>query len=203
MALVPPVALLLLLLASPVSAEPLHPGQLAARLTPSDARGRTLELPVPGRTTLLTFAGPSNGEAVGAISRALRVDHPELEVVALIDLSRYPRLLRGIARRAIVQREASALQETRQAFADAGRTAPSDLAERVFVVPDFEAACFERYGVRNSDARPLMVLVDAEGIVRSVFEARSLEHARAAMERARAQAFALPPVAAAETVAAD
>ncbi|MEN8158440.1 MAG: hypothetical protein ABFS41_00045 [Myxococcota bacterium] len=162
-------------------------------------------MPIPGRTTLLSFASPSNGEAVGAIAREVRVDHPELEVVSFIDLSSYPRLARGWMRRAIVKRQAGAVLETLEAFANAGRTAPPGLAERVYVIPDFEAEAFARYAVADTGERPLMVLIGADAVVRAVFEARSLEVARKAVGRAlSADARAMAAAASATTtIAAD
>jgi hypothetical protein len=80
MAFLPPVAALLLL-ASAAFAGPPVPGEPTLRHVPVDAVGRSIALPIPGRVTLLTFAGPSSGEAVGAVARALRVAHPELEIL--------------------------------------------------------------------------------------------------------------------------
>jgi hypothetical protein len=204
MALFPPVAFLLLF-ASAASAEPPRPGELATRLAPTDSLGRRVPVPVPGRATLISFASPSNGEAVGAIAREIRVEHPELEVVSFIDVSSYPRLAHGWLQRAILKRQAGAVAETHAAFARAGKTAPPDLSERTFVIPDFEADAFARYDATDTDERPLMVLIGADAVVKAVFEARSLDVVRDAVGRAlsgdgRAVAAAPPATA---TIVAD
>lgn len=186
MALVPPIAVLLLLLASDAFAEPPAPGERARALRPTDSLGREIAVPIPGRMTLLSFAAYSNGEAVGAIARELRVDRPEIESLSFLDLTVVPSLARDFVRRAIVRRQAGAVEEVREAFARAGKVPPADLEERAFVIPDFEAEHFDAYGVREPAERPLMVLIDAHGIVKGVFEARSLDAARADLERALA-----------------
>jgi hypothetical protein len=185
MALVPPIAALLLLAAA-AAAGPPDPGQRARALRATDVLGREITVPIPGRLTLLAFASFSNGEAVGAISRELRVDHPEIENLSFLDLSGVPRVARGLIRQAIVMRQAGAVKETREAFVRAGKVPPTDLDERAYVIPDFEAEHFATYGVLDTDTRPRMMLIGADGVVRAVFEAHSLEAARSALDRALA-----------------
>jgi hypothetical protein len=155
MALVPPIAALLLLAAA-AAAGPPDPGQRARALRATDVLGREITVPIPGRLTLLAFASFSNGEAVGAISRELRVDHPEIENLSFLDLSGVPRVARGLMRQAIVMRQAGAVKETREAFVRAGKVPPTDLDERAYVIPDFEAEHFATYGVLDTDTRPRM-----------------------------------------------
>ena len=185
MALVPPIAALLLLAAA-AAAGPPDPGQRARALRATDALGREIAVPIPGRLTLLAFASYSNGEAVGAISRELRVDHPEIENLSFLDLSGVPRVARGLMRQAIVMRQAGAVEEMREAFARAGKVPPNDLDERAYVIPDFEAEHFAAYGVLDTDTRPRMLLIGPDGVVKAVFEAHSLEAARSAVDRALA-----------------
>jgi hypothetical protein len=185
MALVPPIAALLLLAAA-AAAGPPDPGQRARALRATDVRGREIAVPIPGRLTLLAFASFSNGEAVGAISRELRVDHPEIENLSFLDLSGVPRVARGLMRQAIVMRQAGAVEEMRKAFVRAGKVPPTDLHERAYVIPDFEAEHFAAYGVLDTDTRPRMMLIGADGVVKAVFEAHSLEAARSAVDRALA-----------------
>lgn len=172
-----------LLVASAALAAPLGPGDAAPPLAAEDALGRALAVPVAGRLTLLSFASASTGQAAGEIARAIRVEHPELEIVSFIDLSSYPRLARGFVRREIKQRQESAVKETEAAFARAGRTAPADLATRVHVIPDFEAEGCKAYGVCDTVRQPVMVLVGADGRVRSLFEEPSLVEVLTAVAR--------------------
>ena len=171
----------LLLLASAALAEPPGPGERAVPLAPTDAEGRALSVPAPGRVTLLSFASPSNGESAGEIARAIRVAHPGIEIVSFIDLSGYPRLAHGLVRREMERRQRSAVLATQEAFRRAGKAAPPDLAERVHVIPDFEAATFASYGAGDTGKRPLMLVIGADGVVKGRFEAPSLDAVEAAV----------------------
>jgi hypothetical protein len=118
---------------------------------------------------LLSFASDSTGEAVGEITRAIRVEHPQLEILALIDLSRFPGFARGFVAREIAKRHDAAVERTREAFVRAGKPAPDDLDARIHTVPDFEAKACERYGAGDAGSQPRIVLVGAEGRVAAVF----------------------------------
>lgn len=186
MALLPPLAAALLLLASGALAAPLAPGERAVPFASTDALGRAFAIPIPGRVTLLSFASPSNGEAMGEIARAIRLEHPDLEIISFIDLSRYPRLAHGFVRREIARRQRRTVEATRAAFLQSGRTPPADLAERVHVIPDFGAESFATYGVGNTAERAVMVLVGADGIVKALLDAPSLDAVQRAVESVRA-----------------
>jgi hypothetical protein len=182
MAWFPPLAALLLL-ATAAQAAPPAPGERAAPLAATDALGRELAVPIPGRVLLLSFASPATGEAAGEIARALRVAHPDLEILSFIDLSSYPRLMHGFVRREIVKRQRGGVEETRAAFAAAGKVAPEDLAERVHVIPDFDAQGCRRYGADEAGALPLLVLVGADGLVKATLVAPSPAAVTEAVER--------------------
>lgn len=106
-----------------------------------------------------------------------------LEILSFIDLSSFPRLLRGFVRREIVKRQASAVEATRAAFARAGKTAPPDLATRVHVIPDFGAESCRAYGVGDTGKQPVMVLIGADGLVKAIFGSPSLAEVKAAVAR--------------------
>lgn len=163
------LALLALLLAFPARAGSPEPGSPAPLLSVEDVLERTLTAPIPGRVTLLSFASTSQGEAVGEVARALRVAHPELEVVSFIDVSAYPRLARGFVRREMAKRHGRAVADTRAAFVRAGKTPPADLDVRIHIIPDFEAASFARYGAAGDGNHPRLVLVGADGRIAAVF----------------------------------
>jgi hypothetical protein len=173
----------LLLLASPAAA--LEAGEAAPALAATDVRGRALAVPVRGRVTLLSFASPSTGEAAGDITRAVRVEHPELEIVSFIDLSGFPAFAHGFLAREMEQHHQDAVRETQAAFARAGKRAPEDLDAHIHIVPDFEAKSCERYGASDLRRRPLLVVVGADGRVAAVFdEALALAGVRAAVAAA-------------------
>jgi hypothetical protein len=170
----------LLLLAAPAAA--LEAGDAAPALAATDVRGRAFAVPARGRVTLLSFASPSTGEAAGEITRAVRVEHPELEIVSFIDLSRFPGFAREFVAGEMEQRHEDAVRKTQAAFARAGKRAPEDLDARIHIVPDFEAKSCERYGASDTGKRPLLVVVGADGRVVAVFaEAPALAGVEAAV----------------------
>jgi hypothetical protein len=170
-----------LLIASVALADGPRPGERAPLLAPTDAEGRALSVPAPGRVTLLSFASPSNGESVGEIARAIRVVHPGIEIVSFIDVSGYPRIAHGLVRREMQKRQGSAVRATQEAFRRAGKSAPPDLAERVHIIPDFAASTFASYAVGDAGKRPVMLLVGADGLVKARFEPPSLRAVDAAV----------------------
>lgn len=172
-----------LLLAAPAAA--LGAGDAAPALAAKDVRGRAVSVPAPGRVTLLSFASPANGEAAGEITRAVRVEHPDLEIVSFIDLSAFPGFAREFLSHEIEQRHERALRTTREAFARAGRPAPADLDARIHIVPDFDAASCERYGAGDPRRRPVMVVVGADARVAAILPAApALDDVKAAVARA-------------------
>lgn len=175
----------LLLAAYPALAFALEAGDAAPPLAPTDIRGRALAVPVPGRVSLLSFASSSTGEAAGEITRAIRLEHPDLEILAFIDLSGFPALARGFVTRELAQRHEEAVRKTQAAFAAAGKAAPADLDARVHIVPDFEAKSCKTYGAGDSGKQPVIVVVGAGGRVEAVFsKAPALGDVKAAVERA-------------------
>ena len=179
------LAVLLLLAAYPAFAAALEAGDAAPPLAPTDIRGRALAVPTPGRAMLLSFASPSTGEAAGEITRAIRVEHPELEILAFVDLSSFPAVARGFVRGRIEERHAAALAKTKAAFAAAGKTAPADLDARIHIVPDFDADGCKAYGASDGENQPVIVLIGANGRIESIFsKARALGDVKAAVARA-------------------
>jgi hypothetical protein len=183
--LLAPVAALVLLAACPPPATALEAGDAAPALAAKDVRGRALAVPASGRVLLLSFASPADGEAVGEITRAIRVEHPELEIVSFIDLSGFPGFARGVVTREIEQRHEQAVRKTRAAFDEAGKRAPEDLDARIHIVPDFDARSCARYGAGDGGQRPVIVVVGANGRVETILApARALSDVKAAVERA-------------------
>jgi hypothetical protein len=159
----------LLLAALPTVAGALQAGDAAPRLAPRDVRGRALEVPAPGRVMLLSFASAATGAALGKLTRAIRVEHPQLEQLAFIDLSRFPAFLRSFLTGEIAKRQADAVRETQAAFARAGRPAPDQLDARTHIVPDFEAQHCAAYGAGDDAHQPRLVLIGADGRVKAIF----------------------------------
>jgi hypothetical protein len=173
-----------LLAASASIGAALEPGREAPPLTPRDIKGRVLAVPHPGHVMLLSFASQSTGNAAGEIMRAIRLEHPELEILSFIDLSSFPGFARGIVRGRIEKRHDEAVASTRAAFARAGKTAPDDLDARIHIVPDFDAESCQAYGASDPGNQPVIVLIGADGRVVATFAgAPSLDEVKAAVAR--------------------
>ena len=81
-----------------------------------------------------------------------------------------------------MKRQRSAVQETREAFARAGKPAPEDLDDHVHVIPDFSAESFARYGVGEAADRGAMVLIGTDGVVKAFVEQPSIAALSAVIE---------------------
>jgi len=159
----------LLLAASPAVAPAPKAGDAAPPLALADIKGRALTVPAPGRVMLLSFASRSTAEAAGELTRAARVEHPELEIVAFIDLSAFPGFMHGVIRGQVADRHESALKATRAAFAKAGETAPDDLDARIHIVPDFDATSCKAYGASDTGKHAAIVVIGADGRIKASF----------------------------------
>ena len=163
-----PVALLLLVASSAFAAAP-KPGDAAPPLEPEDIKGRALAVPAPGHVMLLSFASRSTAEAAGELTRAVRVEHPELEILSFIDVSGFPGFMHGVIEGQVAKRHEAALEATRAAFARAGKTAPDDLDARIHIIPDFDATSCKTYGASDTGNQAAIVLIGADGLVKAIF----------------------------------
>ena len=178
-----PIVLLLLVASSVFAAAP-KPGDAAPPLAPEDIKGRALAVPAPGHLMLLSFASRSTAEAAGEITRAMRVEHPELEILSFIDLSGFPGFTHGVIRGQVMERHEATLQATRAAFARAGKTAPDDLDARIHIIPDFDATGCKAYGASDTGSQAAIVLIGADGLVKAIFaKTPSPAEVRAALSR--------------------
>jgi len=167
-----PVAVLLLT-ASSAFAAALGPGDASPPLAPTDVKGRVLSVPAPGHAMLLSFASRSTAEAVGEIARAIRVEHPGLEILSFIDLSGLPGFMHEIVREQIAERQDGAVKATRAAFARAGKTAPVDLDARIHIIADFDAEGCKTFGASDAGGLPVIVLIGTDGLVKAIFRETS------------------------------
>ncbi|HVO31960.1 MAG TPA: hypothetical protein VMV18_14545, partial [bacterium] len=87
-------AAVLLLLATPAFAAAPKVGDAAPPLDVKDVKDRPLKVPETGSVLVLSFASKSNAEEMGAVTRALRAQHPDAKVYSFIDLSGFPSWLR-------------------------------------------------------------------------------------------------------------
>ena len=177
------VALLLLATSAAFAVAP-KPGDPAPPLAAEDIKGRALAVPARGHVTLLSFASRSTAEAAGELTRAMRVEHPGLEIASFIDLSSFPGFMHGVVKGQIAERHEAALKTTRAAFAKAGKTAPDDLDARIHIIPDFDAKSCKTYGASDTGNQAVIVLIGADGLVKAIFaKTPSLAEVRATVAK--------------------
>jgi hypothetical protein len=177
-----PIALLLA--ASSAFAAAPKSGDASPPLAPKDVKGRVLAVPAPGHLMMLSFATQSTAEAVGEIARAIRVEHPGLEILSFIDLSGLPGFMHEVVREQIAARQDGAVKATRAAFAKAGKTAPDDLDARIHIIPDFDANGCKAFGASDAGNQSEIVLIGTDGLVKAIFrETPSLAEVEAAVAK--------------------
>lgn len=142
---------------------------LAPRMTVKDHRGRELAVPVPGQITVLSFASRSTADRASASCRAVRVAHPDVTILEIMDVSSAPGFLAGKIQGKLAERHQTIVAETRQAFAAAQKAPPEDLNERIHIVADWDAASFRAYGATNADAEVQIAVIDGDGGLVSFF----------------------------------
>jgi len=170
-------ALLLLLAALAV-------GDTAPALSTKDIKGRDVALPAPGQVVLLTFASKATGETAGDISKQIRVAHPEVAIYTVIDVSSYPRLLRGMVRSKIGSRHEDALKDDTALFQKAGKPVPPDLDQRIHLIPDFDASICKSFGMNDTGHQAGMAVVGKDGKVKALFVTTpTVEAVKAAVEK--------------------
>jgi hypothetical protein len=147
----------------------LKAGDAAPSLAPKDVKDRALQVPHAGSAMLLSFASKSNGEEAGSITRAIRVLHPDVEVLSFIDLSGFPGFMRGMVKGKILGRQDGAVKEASDAFVKAGKTPPADLDARVHIIPDFDASSCKAYGAADTGHQVEIVVIGADGTVKALF----------------------------------
>jgi len=135
----------------------------APRMTVKDHKERDLELPVPGHVTVLSFASRSTADRGSDRCREVRVAHPEVEIVELMNVSSAPGFLASRVKGKLAERHEEIVAATTQAFAAAQRPAPADLDARIHIIADWNGAAFGAYGATNTDRELQVAVVDRDG----------------------------------------
>ena len=143
----------------------------APRMSIKDHRGQALDVPVPGRITVLSFASKSTADQASARCRAVRVAHPEVEIVEIMDVSSVPGFMAGKVEGKLAERHRTIVADTRTAFADAQKAPPDDLEARIHIVADWSADAFRAYGATNADDAVQIAVIDGDGGLVSFFNA--------------------------------
>src|SRR4051794_26349317 len=91
-----------LLLASPKIGDP------APAVSVNDVKGRAVSVPEAGKPMVLAFVAKPTGEKAAAVTKEVRLAHPEASVITFIDVSGYPGFLKGMVKGKIKDRHEEA-----------------------------------------------------------------------------------------------
>jgi hypothetical protein len=152
----------------------------APRMSIKDHKERELAVPVPGRITVLSFASRSTADRGSERCRAVRVAHPEIEILEVMDVSSAPGFLAGKVKSKLADRHQTILADTTQAFAAAHKPVPADLDARIHIVADWSGAAFEAYGATGADDHAQIMVIDGDGGVVEFFATTPSDEALAA-----------------------
>lgn len=147
--------------ATPVTTPAHRP--LAPRMSARDHKDRELELPVPGRVTVLSFASHQTADRGSERCREVRVAHPDVEVVEVMNVSIAPGFLASKVKRKLAERHEQIMADTTRAFVDAHEAVPADLDKRIHIIPDWTGDAFRAFGATDTDHELEMAVIDDEG----------------------------------------
>ena len=124
-----------------------------------------------GTPLMLVFHDQHAVEAVQAMQEAVRARWPDaaqLLICSVVDMSALPVFVRPLAERVM-----------KSAYAKASEAMPPGLnaADYVVILLDWDGAVSRQYGAHKVNEAPLLVLIDAAGIVRGVYRGRQLGEA--------------------------
>jgi len=134
-----------------------------------DIKGRSIKLPVASHVTIISFASKSTAERAGELTRAVRVNFPNVVLVSVIDVSSYPSLFSGMVKSKLKTRHEEAVVEARTAFQKVGKTVPDDLDARIHLVPDFEQTWCKLFGAVETDATAYFALIGRDGRLKAFY----------------------------------
>jgi hypothetical protein len=145
-----------------------------------------------GTPLLLVFHDQNSVAAVQAMQEAVRMRYPEAArwlVPSVVNMSAVPVFLRTVAE-----------QVMKGVYAKAADAMPPglDVADYVIILLDWDGKVSKQFGARKISAAPLLVLIDGEGIVRSIHQGGDLSVAALTMLDDLAPPAKTPPPPSAE-----
>lgn len=108
---------------------------------------------------LLLFHGYEAATLAGSVIAGVREVYPDpqrLVIASVADLRVVPRLLKGMAEKIMGDAYQQAAQQVPQG---------EDAADHVVILPDWQGAVFEAYGVPRSNGQVALVLVNEESLI--------------------------------------
>jgi hypothetical protein len=121
-----------------------------------------------GRTVVLLVAGRYSGEQAEQIAQTLGRRYPpdQLPVISVLDMKGTPKLVQGLAKRDIDKVYQQAVQNATQGMQAQGQAAPADMSRVIIMLPDWQGAVSQSYGLQGVDRQAVAVLVDGNGYIR-------------------------------------
>lgn len=135
----------------------------APRMSVKDHKDRDLELPVPGRVTVLSFASRQTADRGSERCREVRVAHPDIEIVELMNVSSAPSFMANKVKGKLAERHDTIVADTTRAFSAAQKAAPANLEARIHIIADWNGDAFKAYGATNTEAELQMAVIDGDG----------------------------------------
>ena len=129
---------------------------------------REINLKAPGQTAVLVFHTQDTSDAAKAVNLAVRDQYPlaaEVMIASVIDLSGVPRMFRKIAE--------SAMGKVYQKMAES-LPAGFDPAEYLLMLPDWDGAATQAFGLSGVDKQAAVVVLDANGNIAGVSQEKDL-----------------------------
>ncbi|HXE71174.1 MAG TPA: hypothetical protein VNO81_00810 [Candidatus Nitrosotenuis sp.] len=140
--------------------------QMAPDFTLEDPRGNTVTLSGrKGRLVVLVFASQATQEAARLATRNLGralLDDPRVDMWTIVSV---PKMFKAMAMGMLKEVQQKALDSARRRFEQEGREAPADLAERIFILPDWDGKLVSLYGFDPKARHVHVALVAPDGSV--------------------------------------
>ncbi len=140
--------------------------QKAPEFVLEDSRGSSVRLSdFRGKVVVVIFASQSTQEISSKTASGLGKRLLQYPDTCMLTVVAVPRMFKAMAAGLIKQAQNKALESAKKRFEKEGVEAPSDLEQRIFILPDWDGAQVKRYGF---DAKAKMVhvaLIGREGEV--------------------------------------
>jgi peroxiredoxin len=142
----------------------------APNLTLPDVNGSDISLTqFRGKPVVLAIAGKDSARQASEVTEAITVRlHDNVQLVCVMDLRSVPKLVRGMAKRAVARTYNDAVKGLSAARERAGVPVPDDPAQLVVMLRDTDGKAADAFGLGDVNDEVAAVLVDAQGNIVTV-----------------------------------
>ena len=95
-----------------------------------------------------------------------RYSDDELPLISMLDLRGVPNPLHGLVRNRLQHGYEEAVEEATAGMRALGRPVPRDLSAAIVLLPGWDGAVIQRFGLSGVDQQAVAVLIDADGAIR-------------------------------------